>query len=434
MKSGLAALILFFVAAANAGYVKPDETCLHSATWLQWPNDYGWDATHVARYQATWIAMTKALAPGERVHLIVYNDSQQAVVAAQLAAESVPMDSITFHVWKTDDVWIRDNGPMFVFDDNGNPAIIHWNFNGWGGNADSSLDRLIPDSVGKALGIPVIEQSMTLEGGAVEVDSDGTFMGKKSCILNSNRNPGLTQQQADSLFTQFLGVSNFIWMPGVAGQDITDDHIDGTATFAPNNTIVFNDRNYLNPGEYDTLLKAVNRNGNHYNLVEVPLTKSIIPTAKFNGIYVNYYVANKVVLVPTYNDANDSSAKAIIQNIYPDRKVIGIDATQLYADGGMIHCVTQQQPAARNATSISHKPSHIKQGGLFLQQHGHSMRFSSPPPAGIRLSLFTLSGERIPVAVRGRDVVIPKIATGTYLYFITGSNISSMGKIVIDEK
>jgi agmatine deiminase len=197
---------------------------------------------------------------------------------------------------------------------------------------------------------------VVLEGGAFEVDGDGVFMATRSSILEPERNPEMTQTELEAVLTENLGVRKFIWLNGAPGgqEDITDMHIDGFARFGPNGTLVTlrsADLSYwgVSAADVRTLAGASDVNGTPYRFVYLPLTaNNVITTSGYNigfkGSYTNYYVANTVVLVPTYNDPNDAAALSIIQQLYPERAVIGIDVRNLYRWGGMVHCVTQQQP------------------------------------------------------------------------------------------
>jgi agmatine deiminase len=330
-------------------FVMPAEEHAHEGTWLQWPHDYGWDPQHVHRYEATWIAMVQALHTGERVQIVVYNEQEQERVVKVLNSnkETIDLSQIDFFIFPTDDVWVRDNGPIFVFDNkSGELCISNWLFNGWGGKADDYYDNYIPLKAGHALGMRVVDIPMVLEGGSIEVDGRGTLMAKRSCILNSNRNEGWTQKDAERYFEQFLGVTNFIWLDGKkGGDDITDDHIDGTARFANGDTIVtFYKEDFANPKEHNILANAKDADGKPYKLVHLPCTKLKLKKLGDYGIYTNFYVGNEVVLVPAFGDANDSVAIDKLQQLYPTRKVVGIPCTEVYCDGGLIHCVTQQQP------------------------------------------------------------------------------------------
>lgn len=324
-------------------YMMPSEEEPHHATWLQWPHNYGWDPDHIRRYEAGWIQMTKALTKDEFVFVVVYNQFQKRRLQRIMKKKGVNMSKVRFFKYKTNDVWIRDNGPIFVYDENGDLVVQNWKFNGWGRKAKFWWDNKVPGRVGRSLKMPVINVDMVNEGGSVEIDGRGTLMAKRSSILNRNRNPGMTLAQAEEFFQYYLGVSNFIWLDGAPGLEITDDHIDGTARFANQDTIVTMQRaDFENPQEYDLLASATDVNGNTYKMVHLPLTEKTIYGSK--GIYVNYYIGNAVVILPVYGDPADIEAKKIVSELYPDREVVGIRMVELYKDGGMAHCVTQQQP------------------------------------------------------------------------------------------
>jgi agmatine deiminase len=262
-----------------------------------------------------------------------------------LKNRGLDMDQIDFWDYPTDDVWVRDNGPIFVYDGQDNLVVEDWKFNGWGNKADWWYDDYIPIDVARDLNLPRVDVKMTNEGGSVELDGKGTLMAKKSSIINPNRNPGWTQTQVEQYFRTYLGVTKFIWLEGMPGSDITDDHIDGTARFASNNKIVTTRReDFVNASEYDVLVGASNAQGQPYELVHLPITKKLI--GGYEGIYVNYYVGNEVVIVPTYNDVNDAEALRVLATVYPTRRIVGINMEELYKDGGAAHCVTQQQPVA----------------------------------------------------------------------------------------
>ena len=345
-------------------YTMPEESEHHEGTWLQWPHHYQYGIAYRNSLDATWVAMTEALVSGENVHIIAYNETEKDRIIILLKKAKVSLSNVDFKIYKTDDVWVRDNGPIYVRDKNGKLVIQDWGFNGWGAKIDEQSKEpigfahcdAIPSKIAADQNIDLVELNsiMINEEGAVELDGHGTLMATKSAILNKNRNPKMTQRKAEAIFRKYLGATNFIWLEGQAGLDLTDQHIDGFARFANSTTIVtMSEKDILDfdvkQEDIDKLFSAKNKDKIPYSFIKVPLTKNTVVTTNgtdlgYKGSYVNYYIANKNVLVPNYNDPNDAIANAIIQTLYPNRKVVGIDVRNLYKNGGMVHCVTQQQP------------------------------------------------------------------------------------------
>ncbi|WP_207655726.1 agmatine deiminase family protein [Vallitalea okinawensis] len=336
----------------SSEYYFPHEGAEHEGTWLQWPHDYTYSGV-IQVYEPIWIEMTRGLVKGENVHLIVYDENEKERVKEVLENEKIDMNKIDFYIFPSDDVWIRDNGPIFVYDQEGNLLIQNWQFNGWGNKAPYEKDNLIPTKISEAIGIPKIDIDMVMEGGALELDGNGTCISTLSCVNNDNRTPDFTIEEIEEYLTKYYGVTNFIWLDGVAGMDITDNHIDGMIKMFSDKIIIADSEFDLDPSELSDdddakkLLTAKNIYGEPYEFVFLPSTKDTVVEVdgeKMKGSYLNFYVGNKVVLVPNYDDENDTIANQILQELYSDREVIGIDVRDLFADGGMIHCVTQQQP------------------------------------------------------------------------------------------
>jgi agmatine deiminase len=345
-------------------YTMPEETEIHEGTWLQWPHQYQYGVAYRNSLDQTWVSMTKELVTSEKVHIIAYNQTEKDRIIALLNTASVALTNVDFKIYQTDDVWVRDNGPIYTKDKNGNLVIQDWGFNGWGQKTDDQSGlpigyancNTIPSKIATGQGKTLIDINsiMTNEGGSVVMDGNGTLMACKSSILNNNRNPGMTQAQAEAIFTKYLGQTNFIWLDGQAGLDVTDQHIDGFAIFGNQNTIVTMEQNDLldydvKQSDINKLYSAKKKDGTAYTFLKVPLTQNNVVTTNgtnlgYKGSYINYYIANNKVLVPNYNDPNDAVANEIIQTLYPTRTVVGIDVRNLYENGGMVHCVTQQQP------------------------------------------------------------------------------------------
>ncbi|WP_420871349.1 agmatine deiminase family protein [Lysinibacillus xylanilyticus] len=337
-------------------YTMPDESSKHEGTWLQWPHSFTYGKDYVEKIEPIWIELTATLSEGENVHIIAYDEYEKNSIYDLLYDEGLNMDKIDFYIVPTDDVWARDTAPIFVYDKDNNMKLMDWGFNGWGKKTPYKKDALIPSVLSKQLGMERINlNSVVLEGGAFELDGNGTFLSTRSAVINKNRNPKLTESEIEEYVGENLGASNFIWLDGVQNLDITDFHIDGFAKFHDKSTIITMKKDDLEEWglsnkDIKTLMHAKNSSEKPYQYVYLPISKNNIvldngKNLSYKGSYVNYYIGNTVVLVPNYNDPNDKIANDIIQKLYPNRKVIGIDVRELYKDGGMIHCVTQQQPA-----------------------------------------------------------------------------------------
>ena len=337
-------------------YTFPEESGPHEGTWLQWPHQYQYGLQFRNELDPTWVSLTKELSTSEKVHIIAYDTIEKKRIIQLLEGASIKLGQVDFKIYPTDDFWIRDNGPIYAYDQQGNLVIQNWGFNGWGNKADYENCNTIPSKIAEDQNRKVIDLTalMVNEGGSVELDGHGTLMACKSSILNDNRNPGMTQTEAEAIFTKYLGATNFVWLEGQAGLEITDQHIDGFARFGNANTIVTMKNDDLldydvQQSDIDKLYAAKNRNGQAYSFLTLPLTKKNVVTPYgedlgYRGSYCNYYIANTKVIVPTYNDPNDSIALQKLQSLYPNRTVVGIDFRNVYANGGMTHCVTQQQP------------------------------------------------------------------------------------------
>jgi agmatine deiminase len=304
--------------------------------------------------------MASALQSTEKVHIIAYDATEQTRIEGLLTTAGVPLTNINFKIHPTNDVWIRDNGPIFAKDKTGQLVLQDWGFNGWGGKHGFAKCDPIPGLIGTDIGMTPINVPMVNEGGSVELDGHGVFMATKSSILsqspaNSVRNAGMTQAQAEAHFTKYLGATKFIWLEGgFSEQDVTDMHIDGVAKFiSDTKMITMSSADLLAWGltqsDVDILNNASNKNNQVYTKTILPLSQNNVVTTSgtnlgYKGCYINFYVANGKVLVPNYNDPNDTVANAIIAALYPGRTVVGIDVRNLYQNGGMVHCVTQQQP------------------------------------------------------------------------------------------
>ena len=347
-------------------YFFPGEDVTHEGTWLTWPHKYadkqayyfgeeGIDGdVYVEMLEPIWIEMTKALHTGETVHIIVYNEEEQTRVENILRENEVDLEKIDFVIMETDDVWMRDTGPIFTIKDNKELVIANFIFDGYGNAIEPEYyakDAQIAANIASLKGFECIDIDMVLEGGSVEVDGNGTLIAAKSSVVGSERNTGMKVKEVEEYLKKYYGVTNIIWIDGLKNEDITDGHIDACVKFAEGNKLVTLPHDdfmwYCSEKEKDwkTVMNAKNAEGVPYEIVEIPLTETFYEELEDYGCYLNYYVGNEVVLVPIYGDVNDQVALDIIADLYPTRKVVGINCLTLSLFGGMVHCVTQQQPA-----------------------------------------------------------------------------------------
>jgi agmatine deiminase len=428
----LMALLSFCCVDSQAQYTMPMETSVHEGTWLQWPHNELYGPYYRGDLRATFVAMTKALVSGENVHIIAFDEGEKNYIQQSLISENVPLDNVSFHLQPNDDCWVRDNGPIFVFDEDNELVILDWGFNGWGNDTPYEHCDIIPEVIGTLLNMPVVDlNNVVLEGGAFEIDGNGSFLATKSSILETDRNPNLSQAEVEQYLSDHLGVSNFIWLEGESGLEITDMHIDGFARFHDTETIVCMDSLDLiywevPPSDISTLYAATDVDEVPYNYVYLPLTQNDVRTTwgqnlGYKGSYVNYYIGNEVVLVPTYNDPKDDEAIAILQNLYPEREAIGIDVRNLYLSGGMIHCVTQQQPEARNTVStldLQEQPITLCQNTPNPFYAATDICFSLIQKGVTQLSVYDIKGQLVATMV---DKTLP---TGEYNYSLQATGLS----------
>ncbi len=337
----------------------PAEWKPHAGTWLTWPWRDG--CSYPDNYDAmvpAYAKLIRVIAEHERVNINVWDAEMEAWVRTLLTKEQTPTTNVAFHHNPSCEPWCRDHGPIFLIRDQAGRherAIVDWGYNAWGGKYPPwELDDNVPTRIAEAAGLPLFLPKMILEGGSIEVNGNGTVLTTESCLLNPNRNPSLNREKIELHLRDFLGVSNILWLgEGIAGDD-TDGHIDDMTRFVNTTTLITAIEEDPSDDNHEPLRDNLNRLramrdecGNPFRLVTLPMPARRLKWKgnRLPASYANFYIANGVVVMPTFADANDRRALETLQKLFPDRRVVGIDAREIIVGLGSFHCLTQQEPA-----------------------------------------------------------------------------------------
>lgn len=326
----------------------PDEGEPHLRTWMAFGTSAEiWGKRLNRKVQQNLGAIARAIAQFEPVSMLVRPEETE--LARQLAGPGIELVPVALN-----DLWIRDSGPVYVHNESGR-AAVDFNFNGWGGKQEHKSDAMVAAEVAKRAGVPTIHTELVLEGGAIEVDGRGTAIVTESCVLNDNRNRGRSKSEVEAELRRLLGLHKVIWLPGIAGMDITDGHTDFYARFAGPGVVVAGLDN--DPGSFDyevtrrhldILTSATDAAGRplHVEVLEAPAQgRDEFESEDFAAGYINFYLANGGVIAPQFGDPQaDTKAKSTLERLFPGRRVVQLDIDGIAAGGGGIHCATQQEP------------------------------------------------------------------------------------------
>jgi len=326
----------------------PSEEWPHERTWMAWPTRRSLWGDDLGPIQQTIVRLARAIAEVEAVSLVV--PPEHARIATAACAPRVSVLPLPI-----DDIWMRDTGPCFLLDEQGDLAAGILNFNGWGGKQPHGHDATIARRIAEHLGIPQVTSDVVGEGGGIEVDGAGTLLAASSSWENPNRNPHRGRAQIEESLRQILGARHFIWVPGRTGLDITDGHIDGVARFVRPGVVVVelpavfdsSDPAWISAVETrDILREARDEAGRRLEVVELRQPRTVRSFRKeFVNSYANFYVANQTVFAPEFGDARaDRAAKEVLGGLFPGRQIVQLNVDRICEGGGGIHCVTQQQP------------------------------------------------------------------------------------------
>jgi agmatine deiminase len=332
----------------SLGFRMPAEWEPHEATWIAWPhNRDDWPA-RFAPIPWVYAEIVRKLARVERVGILVENRPAEDAARRILRKADVNLAAVEFFHAPTDRSWTRDYCPLFVKNRTGKVALTNWRFNGWAKYDDYKSDAAIPAKLAAALQLPFWEPHLVLEGGSIDVNGRGLLLTTEECLLSpvQARNPQLTRRQIETALRDYLGARQVIWLQnGIAGDD-THGHVDDLARFVSTDTVVIASESDRNDPNYEPLREnLVILRKQPVRVVKLPMPAPLI----FNGrrlpaSYANFYIANGMVLMPTFNDPNDRIALNTLARLFPNREVTGINAVELVWGLGTLHCMTQQQP------------------------------------------------------------------------------------------
>jgi agmatine deiminase len=346
-------------------YRMPAEWAPHAATWIAWPhNAEDWPG----KFQPIpWVyaEIVRHLSRVEDVNILINDLAAERRAQSLLKRAGANMARLHFHHWPTDRVWLRDSGPIFVKNADNGLAITNWKFNAWAKYDNWRRDDQIPQRVAGLYDMPEIKPEirledgtahrLVLEGGSIDTNGAGILLTTEECLLSEvqQRNPGVSREQLESAFQQYLGIDQVVWLHrGCAGDD-THGHVDDITRFVDENVILTAvekntaDENHLPLAEnLDRLRSARNLAGKPFDIRELPMPDPVLfEGQRLPASYANFYIANDLVLAPTFNDRHDRHALNIIADCFPSREVIGIHCVDFIWGLGALHCMTQQEPA-----------------------------------------------------------------------------------------
>lgn len=342
------------------GFRMPAEWEAHEATWLAWPHETtDWPGKFAA---IPWVygEIVRHLSRVERVRILTDNAAAEQKARRVLKKCHVSIEAVEFFQVPTDRSWTRDFCPMFVRNNNGERGVLNWHFNGWAKYENSKRDDAATEVLAAQLGFETWSpfwkgKRVVLEGGSIDVNGSGSILTTEECLLSEiqARNPDLTRADIEEIFDHYLGANQTLWLRnGIAGDD-THGHIDDLARFTDKHTVVI--ASEQDPAELNfeplkenlALLREMrDQDGEPFRVETLPMPQPVFfNSQRLPASYANFYIANKIVLVPTFNDANDRVALNKLAELFPDRQVIGIGSTDLVLGLGTLHCMTQQQPA-----------------------------------------------------------------------------------------
>lgn len=340
-----------------ASFHQPAEWQPHQSCWLAWPSHEELWLENLPLAQAEFVELCRAIADldpvtgaarGEQLEILVLDAAGRATASAALTG--IPA---RFHFIPFGDIWLRDIAPIFLVHPEKGLAAARFDFNGWGNRYILPSDTAVATTIAQTLQLPEFYFPFVLEGGAIEVDGAGTCLTTRQCLMNPNRNPGMGQAELEHAIRSAFGVSTVLWLEEGLLNDHTDGHIDTIARFVmPGVVACMEAREEDDPNRRvmqqiaETLVSLTDAQGRRLQIVSVPSPGKILDEDGeiMPASYLNFYIGNRTVVVPTYGSAYDAEAVDKIAQCFPTRRTVGLSAKAILAGGGAFHCITQQQP------------------------------------------------------------------------------------------
>ncbi|MBI2651112.1 agmatine deiminase family protein [Candidatus Woesearchaeota archaeon] len=334
-------------------YRMPAEWERQEAVWISWPYNKETWPNNISEVENSYLKLIKEVHTSEKVNILVNDKKIESRAINKLNSCSIGFSKILFYRIKNVDAWIRDYGPIFLISNKKKLAMLKWNFNAWGNKYEElKADDSVPYKINQKIRIPMFKPDIVFEGGSIDVNGSGLVLTTEQCLLNKNRNPGLNKKEIEYYLKEYLNASKVLWLKkGIKGDD-TDGHVDDVARFVNKNTIVCayednkNDENHqILKENYELLKKMTDEDGNKLKIAKIPMPAAVTYNGeRLPASYLNFYISNKAVLVPTFKHKNDKKAIKILQKLFPERKIAGINCSVMVRGFGTLHCCTQQQP------------------------------------------------------------------------------------------
>ena len=338
-------------------YYMPAEWYPHECCWMQWPyenpkHDYRsvptWSHFDFDKGRFAWANVAKSIVEFEKVKMIVHPNEIKK-------AKNILNSKIEIIELKIDDCWARDSGAIFLLNDENKLGGVDWEFNGWGKFKPYDSDNKIAKFMIENSSAKYFKNNMILEGGSIHVDGEGTLLTTEQCLLNKNRNSKLSIKEIENNLKEFFNVNKIIWLKNGTDEG-TDGHVDNIACFVKPGTVIAlscsdkKDSFYDKINENLEILKTTtDSKGRRLDIIEIEMSyKRLIPDDDEPSSYINFYIANKGIVMPSFEDEKaDYNAKTIVQSAFPDRKIVTINGIDILMGGGNVHCITQQQPISK---------------------------------------------------------------------------------------